>query len=151
MEMIKAYRKSMRERRHCFSMYWDGVGVIQFEKNRSGCSQKIRVRFGKNLKEYSDEFLSLTDLEKRLNSLESFQYIFLLDVSETYMEILRVLNRKSLATNCYEPIITFKDSIIVFPKLKYNDTCFIKYMLKRHAGEYILLWASKVGGCEEYV
>ena len=151
MEMIKAYRRGMCKSRNQFSMYWDGVGIIHFERKKEECSQKIRIQYGKNIKDFHEEYILLADLEKKLNSISSFQYIFFLDVSDVYMSILYILNRYSHIKKIYEPIIAFKDSIMVFPKLRYNDTCFIKYMLQKQTGKYKLLWASKVEGCVEYV
>lgn len=144
MEMLKEYRSQ-------FSMYWDGVGIVRFERNKEDPFQKIRIQYGKKPDDYHEEYVFLTDLEKIFNSMSSLQYIFFLDVSDSYISVLHILNRISHATNCYEPIIAFKDSIMVFPKLRYNDTCFIKYMLEKQAGKYKLLWASKAEGCEEYV
>ena len=152
MEMIKAYWKAMRERQHCFSMFCDEFGIIQIVQQKTKCSQRLIIRFGKSLKEFHDETILLSELEERLNSFKSsYQYVFFYNVFGVHLEVLRILNKISLATNCFEPIVVFRNSIIVLPKLRYDDTCLLKYMLMNSESDYRLLWASKARGCEEYV
>ena len=146
MERIMKYRRLLREGRNCFSMYNDDMGRIQFEEKKVAHVQKVRLLYGKSIKKYQETNVSLDELAERLESFQTYQFLFFYCPSDTLMEVLRIINGRSVANNCFAPIIVFKDSVIVFPKLRNSYKGFCESLLKNRTDAYGILWASKLGG-----
>ena len=146
MERIMRYRRLVREGRNCFSMYNDDVGRIQFEEKIITQEQIVRLLYGKSIKEHREAHVFLDDLEDWLESFQSYQYIFFYCLSDTLVEVLRVLNRRSVAANCFAPIIVFNNSVIIFPKLRHSYKIFLEQLLKNRTDVYGILWVSILGG-----
>lgn len=144
MELFKTYQKEVNKNRISFSMYWDEVGTIRFCTHKTRSQYAVKIRFGKDINHFCDEIVALDNLEERLMSLLSCRYVFIFGLGDKRTEVLNILNTISCDSGCYEPIIGFKDSFVIFPKLRYNDSYYIKYLLNSvyHVGQYQLLWAS---------
>lgn len=150
MELIKSYQKVERQNRISFSMYWDEIGTIQFCTTKKSLQDTVKIRYGKDIDHFYDELVTLGDLEEKFLSLLSCRFVFIFGIGNIRTEVLNVLNSLSCTSGCYAPIIGFKDSIIFFPKLRYNDCSYIKHLLNREYQDkdYQLFWACNAeGGC----